>query len=59
MYEWITDGKTDLFGFTLENYLLAIENVSQLIEVNESEMETELEEAVYYLEQEFNEYPFQ
>mmetsp|Transcript_9345 Transcript_9345/g.821 ORF Transcript_9345/g.821 Transcript_9345/m.821 type:complete len:102 (+) Transcript_9345:191-496(+) len=28
MYEWITDGRTDLFGFTLENYLLAVENVS-------------------------------
>lgn len=34
MYKWITDGRTSLFGFTLNSYLMSLEKIDRLLEAS-------------------------
>ena len=36
MYKWITDGKSDLFGFTYDSYLIATGDIDGLLKINEN-----------------------
>lgn len=56
MYKWIADGKSTLFGFTLDAYFLSIEDVNKLLEVSETECESEAEDALANLYKEFNDF---
>lgn len=34
MYKWITNGRTSLFGFTLNAYLMSLEKIDSLLEAS-------------------------